>query len=415
MVFLGESCFTVLSNPSEGQRVGTIRPRSKTVAQLEVYGFCLITILILWISGDRRRKSKTDFDVRLFRALLLSTAAMVLTDSANLYFNGKGGDFYHSILVVSNTLYYLFHALPIPLAILYADFQIFRDEKRFRKLGRPLAAIVSAIAILAILSPFFGLEFYIDGENRYRRGPWFPALAASQFILSAFLIWHIVHNRKRMNRRIFTVLFIYPMPMVVAAALQTAFYGLTLLWPTMTLFLVTVAFNIENRRSKTDFLTGTANRRSLDEELERRIESSKSGRKLCGLLIDIDSFKEINDRFGHEAGDRALEDVANVLIASVRVDDHVARMGGDEFVVLADSKEPIKVDELVNRIETSIEKLNGSGQRPYRLSLSIGRSVYDPEAGGTGAIFLAILDSDMYSRKGRKRRPAGHASKAPSG
>jgi diguanylate cyclase (GGDEF)-like protein len=229
----------------------------------------------------------------------------------------------------------------------------------------------------------------------------------SQFLLSAFLIWHIIRNRKKTNRRVFTILVIYPFPMVIAAALQTAFYGLTLHWPTMTLFLVTVAFNIENRRSRTDFLTGTANRRSLDEELERRIESSKSGRKLCGLLLDIDSFKEINDRFGHEAGDRALEDVANILLASVRVDDHVARMGGDEFVVLADSKEPLKTDELVGRIEASIERLNDSRQRPYRLSLSIGRSIYDPETRWTGANFLAILDSDMYARKRRKQKQLG--------
>lgn len=372
------------------------------VLRLQLYGFCLIVLVILWFSGDRRKSSRADVDTRLYRALLISTAAMVLADSVNLFLNDRPGGLVHVLVSISNTLYYIFHAFPIPLSILYADFQIFRDEKRFPALIRPLALVIAALVILAILSPFLGLFFVIDEGNRYTRGSWFWVHVASQFLLTAYLIGHILHNRKKVNRRVFIVLAAYPVPMLAAAALQTMFFGLVLLWPTMTLFVFTVAMNIENRHSKTDFLTGAANRRSLDEELDRRIESSKSGRNLCGLLLDLDDFKAINDRYGHEAGDRALEDVSTILLSSVRVDDHVARMGGDEFVVLADSGESMRIEELVHRIESAIDRLNDSGQRPYRLSLSIGRSVYRPETGGRGSDFLALLDADMYDRKRRR-------------
>jgi diguanylate cyclase (GGDEF)-like protein len=209
----------------------------------------------------------------------------------------------------------------------------------------------------------------------------------------------IVLNRKRLKRRVFIALLTNPIPTLVAGMIQVRFYGLVLIWPVATLYLIVSFSNIENRRSKTDYLTGTANRRSLDEELERRIEFSKSGRTLCGLLLDIDDFKVINDRFGHEAGDRALEDVANILLASVRVNDHVARMGGDEFVVLFDLMEPSAMEDLVHRIETAIENLNASKQRPYRISSSIGRSIYRQEDGGSASDFLSILDADMYARK----------------
>jgi diguanylate cyclase (GGDEF)-like protein len=371
----------------------------QSILQLQLYGFCLISLLILWLSGDRRRDSRMDADTRLYRAMILSTAALLVVNAIGLFFNGRPGNIARIAVVASNGFYYLLHTLPIPLAILYADYQIFRDEERLRRLARPLAIVVALLALLAVISPFFGLIFQVDEANRYLRGPWFFAFTGSQFLLSAYLIAHIVRNRKRVNRRVFAVLAAYPIPMVIAAALQTIFYGLILLWPTMTLFLITVAFNIENRRSKTDFLTGTANRRSLDEELERRIESCKLGKHLCGLLLDIDDFKLINDSFGHEAGDRALEDVANAILSVVRVDDCVARMGGDEFVVLVDSKEPIGLEELAHRIEEAIGKLNDARQRPYRLSLSIGRSVYDPDSGGLGTAFLSILDDDMYARK----------------
>ena len=127
-------------------------------------------------------------------------------------------------------------------------------------------------------------------------------------------------------------------------------------------------------------------------------------------MIDLDYFKSINDRFGHEAGDRALEDAAKILLASVRVDDMVARLGGDEFVVLADSKESAALEELVARIERAVESHNGTSRRPYRLSLSIGRAVYDPKAGRSAADFLAVLDADMYARKNLKKRAVDAAS-----
>jgi diguanylate cyclase (GGDEF)-like protein len=382
---------------------------AQNILQFELCGFCLIVVAIVWLSGDRRGRARAEPDLILFHALLLSTASMLVATALVLLFDGKPGSFCRAASMASNAAYYALHAFPIPLAILYADYQLFRDRGRLRRLLAPLGLIVCVLVALALLSPLFGLIFDLGAGNRSSHGPLFPLFIASQFTLSLFLIAHIVLNRKRVSRRVFLALFSYPFPMLLAAALQTMFGGLVLLWPTMALFLLTLAFNVESRHAKTDFLTGAANRRSLDEELARRVEPSRAGRMLCGLLLDIDSFKAINDGFGHEAGDRALEDVSGILHASVRVEDYVARMGGDEFVVLAHSREPSGIEGLVGRIEEAIRDLNESGRRPYRLSLSIGRYVYDPAAADparpsmSGPEFLALLDSDMYRRKEDKK------------
>jgi diguanylate cyclase (GGDEF)-like protein len=193
--------------------------------------------------------------------------------------------------------------------------------------------------------------------------------------------------------------------MLAGAILQMFVFGLVLIWPAMTLFLVAAHSNIENRRARTDYLTGTANRRSLDEELERRLAAGRPGRTLSGLLVDLDDFKEINDSHGHEAGDRALEDIASILLSSVRVEDMVARMGGDEFVVLVDLGEQATLEELVLRIEQAVERHNESKLRPYRLSLSIGRVSRGRVPGETAQEFLALLDADMYSRKRARKAP----------
>ncbi len=376
----------------------------ETILKLQLYGFCLVVILILWLSCDRRESARADIDTRLYRALLLSIALMVISDSIIILLNSTPGIVARDAMLVFSASYYVFHTLPIGFFILYTHFQIFKNTERFRSLVLPLAIIEALVAIASIASIFTGILFAVDKANHYRRGSWFPAFAIIQYGLVLFSLIQIVANVKRLKRRVFVTLLTNPLPSLLAGLLQLIFYGLVLVWPTATLFLLISFVNIENRRSKTDYLTGTANRRSLDEELERRIELTRQGRPLCGLLLDIDDFKKINDNFGHEAGDRALEDIADILLSTVRVEDHVARLGGDEFVILVDFKDPMAMEDLVRRIEREIENLNGSKLRMYRLSSSIGRSAYRPEEGGGASDFLSLLDADMYARKREKAK-----------
>jgi len=375
----------------------------ETIFRLQINVSGLIIIVILWLSGDRQKASRLDVDTRLYRGLLLSTGAMLSLDTLTWVFDGEAGSFGRSAVFVANTLYYIAHTIPAGFFILYADYHIFRDEKRFAKVIPFLVFVEVLTTVLAVLSPFTGILFSADKANHYFRGRWFPVFAFFQYGLLVFILVRIIYNKKKLKQRVFITLLAYPVSVLIAALFQMLVFGLILIWPTMALFLIISAMNIENRRAKTDYLTGTANRRSLDEELERRIALIKSGRTLCGLLLDIDDFKQINDLFGHEAGDRALEDIANILFSSVRVEDHVARFGGDEFVVLLDFREPKSVEELVHRIETAVENLNASKQRPYRISCSIGRSIYKEGEGGKSSDFLAILDADMYERKRDKK------------
>jgi diguanylate cyclase (GGDEF)-like protein len=370
--------------------------------RLQTTFLSLCIIAILWFTGDRRRSTRNEPDSRLYRLLLASTAFMLVVDSLCWSFDGVAGELSRSLVFTGIFLYYLAHTIPVALFALYSDYQVFKDETRFRKFIPPLALIEILVAALDVLSLFNGLLFTVDEASHYVRGPWFPVFAVFQYGIVAFVLVQVIRHRKMANKRVFVSLLAYPIPLLVAALFQLLFLGLTLIWPATALFLIVAAFNLENRRSKTDYLTGVANRRSLDEELERRIASGGTGGRFCGLLLDLDDFKAINDRFGHEAGDMALEDVANILLSSVRVNDCVARMGGDEFVVLAELSGEGEAEDMVRRIELAVENHNASSNRPYQLSLSIGRLGYDRTAGVGAAAFLSRLDADMYSRKKSK-------------
>jgi diguanylate cyclase (GGDEF)-like protein len=378
----------------------------ETFLRLQINALCLVVIVVLWLSGERKNFASPSLATRVYGVLMASTGAMLLFDALMWLFDGRRGAAARTAVYAFSVLYYAVHSLPALAYIVYVDFQIFRDEQRSRRIIRPLAIVAAVVAAAAIASPSTGLLFVVDADNHYRRGAGFPAFAVLQYGLVGYALALVIINVKKLSRRIFLTLLAYPLPMLAAAVAQMLVYGLVLIWPVTTLFLVASSLNIENHRSKTDYLTGTANRRSLDEELERRIAAKRPGNVLCGLMIDLDHFKNINDRFGHEAGDRALEDAAKILLNSVRVDDMVARMGGDEFVVLVDSKESAALEELVGRIERAVESHNGASRRPYSLSLSIGRAVYDPRSQRSAADFLAVLDADMYSRKNIRKLAA---------
>ena len=379
-------------------------PLTETIIlRLEINIFSLIVLGILWLSGNRRRTSKAGSDQRIFRMLLASTAIMLATDAVSWYLDGSRDPAARILLYAALTLYYAFHSIPTVYFIRYVDLQVSGDAEPPRPFPRFFYLAPLAIAVASAVSPFTGFLFTLDEDGRYARGYGFYIFAILQygFVLYSFAI--VIRKRAKLRRRVFYTLLAYPLPMLAAAFIQMFVFGLVLIWPSLTLFLIAAAANIDNRRSRLDHLTGTANRRSLDEELENRIAAARPGWNLHGLLMDVDDFKSINDKFGHDTGDRALEDVGSMLMSSVRVEDMVARMGGDEFVVLFDSEDRSALEEMVKRIEAALEKHNATAGRPYRLSLSIGRGSFDRESDKDAPDFLARLDADMYQRKRRKK------------
>jgi diguanylate cyclase (GGDEF)-like protein len=109
----------------------------------------------------------------------------------------------------------------------------------------------------------------------------------------------------------------------------------------------------------TDHLTGLANRRRFERQLGREVErSSRYGHRVCLLLADVDNFKNVNDTYGHEAGDEALRAVANVLQSGTRGIDTGARLGGDELAVLLPETGFGRGMEVAERLRAAVASLS---------------------------------------------------------
>jgi len=156
----------------------------------------------------------------------------------------------------------------------------------------------------------------------------------------------------------------------------------------------------EERNAMHDALTGLPNRRYLSEWLATALAGAqRSARQLCVLYFDLNGFKGVNDRFGHEAGDRVLQAAASRLRATLRSSDFLARLGGDEFVaVLPDAMEPPGVDALMRRLEQNLHAALIPELEDGETSASIGKALFPDD--GTGADeLLAAADRAMYAVK----------------
>jgi diguanylate cyclase (GGDEF)-like protein len=151
------------------------------------------------------------------------------------------------------------------------------------------------------------------------------------------------------------------------------------------------------REARTDELTGLANRIAWTEALAReRKRRSRYRRPVVLMSIDVDRLKEVNDRFGHDAGDELLTGAASVLVESLRDTDLVARIGGDEFGVLLPETAPEAMGPVLDRIRAACDAWRGSNP-DLRLSLSIGWAT--PEPFGDLREALRTADGRMYESK----------------
>ncbi|MDQ1603036.1 MAG: hypothetical protein QOE01_881 [Actinomycetota bacterium] len=196
----------------------------------------------------------------------------------------------------------------------------------------------------------------------------------------------------------FPVLVLSPVVVVVA---MTVWQLIPLLL--LPLFLVYKTASISRDKEYAalhDGLTGLANRKLLTETTDDAlVEAAQAGRPIAFCLLDLDSFKEINDTLGHQTGDRLLEIVGTRLANSVRPGDVVARLGGDEFAVLLTSVSDVAdTMDAANRLRAVIAEPFHLDGMLLQVDTSVGVSLF-PEHGDAVPQLLRLADVAMYQAK----------------
>ena len=175
-----------------------------------------------------------------------------------------------------------------------------------------------------------------------------------------------------------------------------------------TLLVKSIRYAIERQRlleevrdlSLTDELTKLHNRRGFLTLAEQQLKiANRIKRGMFLLFVDLDDLKGINDNLGHHEGDRALIAIADTLKETFRESDIIARIGGDEFVVLVIGTSEMTLEALITRLQENLNARNAKQNSHFKLSVSIGTAWYNPECPCSIDELLEQADKLMYEQK----------------
>lgn len=366
----------------------------------------LVTILMIDRKNHIRKKSDTHQN---FINMIIINIAILLFDNSIYLLRG----------VDTPDMVRLSYALCIVCFILHTWFGyewfcyvigFVYPRHQLTKMGRLLSLLPSLLAnLLVLLTPLNGWIFYFTSENVYHRGP----LMLLTFIIDALylgvctvlLIKEYMNPNATRRRSEYLGLLYAPLPMFIGNILQICFYGLTIVWIASAVSLMVLYTEDQNEQSSRDALTGLYNRRQTDAQLSWELSRKRPNDDyLIVSMIDIDSFKKINDTYGHLTGDEALTCVAQILTDNFRKTDFIGRYGGDEFLMIGHTKHKDDAKLIFQRLKKKLDDSNFSGAHPYNLSASIGYVVCEPQAHLTMDDVLSEADQKMYEVKSRRAK-----------
>jgi diguanylate cyclase (GGDEF)-like protein len=177
------------------------------------------------------------------------------------------------------------------------------------------------------------------------------------------------------------------------------------------LLIRSIRYAIERKRLLTemrnlslrDHLTGLFNRRGFFALAEQRFKvARRENTRLLFIIADLDGLKAINDTYGHELGDHAITDAADILKDTFRESDIIGRIGGDEFAIVVAENMPESAETVTARIRNKIDAFMKEHVRHYQLSISIGIAHCDPASSCSIDEMLANADELMYQQKKAK-------------
>ena len=156
-----------------------------------------------------------------------------------------------------------------------------------------------------------------------------------------------------------------------------------------------------SREALYDSLTGLANRRLINDRMAQELaQADRSNKLMAVMVVDLDDFKKVNDKYGHDFGDHLLKTVARKLMQCVRAVDTVGRLGGDEFVVvLAGINQPEDASVVVDNVMKAFDRpilVDGSN---IQVSLSVGVAIYTPRSTENTNDLMKKADKALYEAK----------------
>lgn len=366
-------------------------------------------VLLLVILFNQKRSTGYSAAQRQFNILIYTGMIMLAVDMLCWLIDGKQFPFAHALGYAVETVYFILNLLLPYIWLLFTEHVLENDVKAANRRIR-IAAVPIALAIVGLFVNLrYGFVFTIDADNVYHRaiGVYLYAILAYSYMIYCS-VRALAKAKKSAwaddRRRYYTMAF-FVVPPFIGGIIQLLLYGINFTWFLVTISILQVYIDRQNRQISTDPLTGLNNRRELTKFLlhETR-EQSKSG-ALTLIMMDIDGFKQINDSRGHFYGDSVLIAVAEILKSSCKnTSTFLSRYGGDEFCVVLPAGIEIGAEALIARIQAGLSGWNTFHPDACPIGISFGTAVWEARLDKNYESLITRADETMYAVKKAKKR-----------
>lgn len=379
----------------------TFDVRSTLLFNIGMDAFAILVILIVFFSSNRLRSNS--YDQRLLRRIQLTLIAVLTTDAIMWIFNGRPEKLVPFIEYVDNIVFLMFVLHVTFCWLQYGWYRIYRMP--FPKKSWIIFCLVPFVllSLLAITTPWTKLVFYIDDAHYYHRGNLniIYSLFFMLYILFTSIIALIKYQTTVLQSDKNELLSIssFILGPLIGGIVQALMYGCSLSSPATAFSMLLVYLNLQDSAISQDGLTQLNNRFTLDRYLQNYFDSEKKD-NICLILFDVNSFKSINDMFGHLNGDKALTQIATTLKFTFRrTNAFLARYGGDEFVAIIQDCGTEKAETEIQKVKTSLSNFNNTKNFPFILTISAGYCICPTKDVTSAKELIQHADKNMYEEK----------------
>ena len=358
-------------------------------------GTGIILVAFLFLLRVRNSETKQTGAV-LYDGMLAVTLVALVTETISFLIDGQPFRGCHTLVVLTNTLCTGSTVLVGFLWCLFVDFRIYRSTRRLHRKILTLGIPLLLVQLLMVINLFgTGLIFHVSAENVYSRGPLNFLLYATLFLYFAESIYRVTRSKQTGITIEFFPVFYFVIPCILGTVVQGRFYGLSTGWLAAAVAMVFIHIQLQNFNTFVDETSGLFNRKYMNFYLEKAHKTNP--RQLYGIMMDVNCFKEINDTYGHGAGDRAIQEIGHILSGALVANSVAIRISGDEFMVLIRHGSEEILNKVCAAIEQRVQRYNAAAPAgSFQLSFSTGVAKYE---GGSVEKFLVELDERMYAEK----------------
>jgi len=356
----------------------------------DVIGMVLVIVMIV---GNAWRLRLKTLESKLLIAMLCACFSSCLSDLLAYAADGGTCAYARELVYLSDTWLYASNFLCAFSWMLFLKEHFHVDLSEAQMWLLRIAVVV--LPLMLIANFFTPVVFHVDENNCYVRsvGYWIYTAFNYSIIVISLTLYYKNYRKDGLIR--FFPIWLYAIPTVAAIVTQSIFYGVSLMAPSFAVAIAGAFCSLQNERVFRDYLTGLFNRPFLDYILH---QYDQKRREATGIMVSLCDFMKINEIYGHEVGDRALCQTADIIRDSVGEWGSVLRYSGDEFIIVVDSQQDCNIANCIEKLKMNFDKFNRSCGEPYSLVIAVGVKKHEGRYEGVDQ-FLDVLKANVKNNK----------------